>query len=282
MEIAAVSHYNFGALPDGGLRIRIGWVNAKERCMSGLKSAAKAALGPKRWGQVSKVLRKCQNYGLSRYCPCCQSTVRAFKHFGVVRRPDAECPVCGALERHRLIYLYMTKKTDLFDAPRKKMLHVAPEPQLSRLLQNSEQVDYLSADLFNPNVMVKMDITDIQYPDETFDVIYCSHVLEHVPDDRKAMREFFRVLKTGGWAILLVPITAETTFEDPSVSSPEERERLFGQHDHVRRYGPDYVDRLREAGFTVAVDEYVRDLDEETRRRYSLISEPVYFCRKEA
>src|SRR5205823_10364596 len=100
--------------------------------------------------------------------------------------------------------------------------------------------------------MVAMDITAIQFPDESFDVIYCSHVLEHVPDDRRAMREFHRVLKTGGWAILLVPITAERTVEDPSVLDPAERLRLFGQEDHVRRYGPDYTDRLREAGFEVA------------------------------
>ena len=98
---------------------------------------------------------------------------------------------------------------------------------------------------------MKMDIMDIQYPDESFDVIYCSHVLEHVPDDRKAMREFRRVLKRGGWAILLVPITAGKTHEDPSITEPAERLRVFGQEDHVRIYGPDYVDRLREAGFAV-------------------------------
>jgi SAM-dependent methyltransferase len=101
--------------------------------------------------------------------------------------------------------------------------------------------------------MERMDVTDIHHPDESFDVIYCSHVLEHVPDDRLAMSELRRVLKRAGWAVLLVPITAEQTIEDPTVTDPAERERLFGQHDHVRRYGPDYVDRLREAGFDVVV-----------------------------
>ena len=101
--------------------------------------------------------------------------------------------------------------------------------------------------------MVEMDVTAIGYPDRSFDVIYCSHVLEHVEDDRKAMGEFHRVLRDTGWAILLVPISSETTLEDPSAVDPEERLRLFGQADHVRRYGADYPDRLREAGFHVRV-----------------------------
>jgi 2-polyprenyl-3-methyl-5-hydroxy-6-metoxy-1,4-benzoquinol methylase len=177
--------------------------------------------------------------------------------------------------------LYMTRKTDLFDGRRKAMLHVAPEPALSPWFQQKAYIDYLSADLSSSRAMVRMDICDIQHANDTFDVIYCSHVLEHVPDDRKAMREFWRVLKAGGWAILQVPITSPATFEDPSVASPSERERLFGQHDHVRRYGPDYRDRLADAGFSVTVDPFVRELDESTITRCGLIrSEDVYFCRK--
>ncbi len=101
--------------------------------------------------------------------------------------------------------------------------------------------------------MEVMDIHDIQYPDDVFDVIYCSHVLEHVADDRQAMREFYRVLKPNGWAILMVPITADKTFEDPFLTDPAERLRLFGQEDHVRRYGPDFADRIQEAGFRVEI-----------------------------
>jgi SAM-dependent methyltransferase len=179
--------------------------------------------------------------------------------------------------------LYLTRNTDLFNGHRKRMLHVAPEPELSRWLQRAPSIDYLTADLSSSQAMVKMDISDIQYGDNTFDVIYCSHVLEHVPDDRKAMREFWRVLKSGGWAILQVPITSDVTFEDPSVTSPKDRERVFGQRDHVRRYGPDYRDRLVDAGFSVTVDGFVRELDEKTVSRYGLVrSEDVYFCRKEA
>ena len=144
-------------------------------------------------------------------------------------------------------------------------------------------MDYLSADLSSPEAMVKMDIMDIQYSDNTFDVIFCSHVLEHVPDDRKAMREFYRVLKPGGWAILQVPILAKATFEDSTVISREERQRLFGQYDHVRQYGLDYKDRLIDAGFCVTVADFVRQLEYRTVRRLGLMrNEDVYFCRKEA
>jgi SAM-dependent methyltransferase len=181
------------------------------------------------------------------------------------------------------MWLYFTQKTNLFDGKQKKLLHVAPEPELSGLIRKADYIDYLSADLFDPDVMVKMDITDIQYPDNTFDVIYCSHVLEHVPDDRKAMSEFYRVLKAGCWAILQVPITASTTLEDPTAITPKEREQLFGQRDHVRRYGPDYKDRLTEVGFSVTVDPFVRELDDSTIKRLGLKrDEDVHFCRKEA
>jgi ubiquinone/menaquinone biosynthesis C-methylase UbiE len=150
------------------------------------------------------------------------------------------------------------------------------------MFRSSKSIEYVSADLSAPEAMVKMDITEIQYSDDTFDVIYCSHVLEHVSDDRKAMREFCRVLKPGGWAILQVPIMADKTFEDSTVISPEEKQRLFGQHDHVRQYGLDYKDRLADAGFRVTVDGFVRELDYRTIRRFGLIREDdVYLCGKE-
>ncbi len=163
------------------------------------------------------------------------------------------------------------------------MLHIAPELQLSRLFRAQPSLDYLSADLKSPRAMVKMDITDIPYPDHTFDVIYCSHVLEHVPDDRKAMRELHRVLKPGGWAILQVPITAKATVEDPAVTDPQERLRLYGQIDHVRRYGPDYKDRLVEAGFGVILEQFVQELNERQVRRFGLNKcSPIHLCTKAA
>jgi SAM-dependent methyltransferase len=131
------------------------------------------------------------------------------------------------------------------------MLHIAPEPVFERLFRKQLGKNYLTADLYNPRAMVKMDVTDIQLPDDSFDAIYCSHVLEHVPDDNKAMRELLRVLKPNGWAMLLVPIFGERTFEDVSITTPADRARVFGQEDHVRIYGRDYIDRLRSAGFEV-------------------------------
>ena len=190
-------------------------------------------------------------HGTGRYCPICEKTSNRFEKYGRVPRPEARCMRCDSLERHRLLWLYIHRRTDLFDGQPKKMLHVAPEPCIEVRLRRRLGAGYLTADLMNTGAMVKMDIMDIQYPDESFDVIYCSHVLEHVPDDRKAIREFRRVLKRGGWAILLVPITAGKSHEDPSITEPAERLRVFGQEDHVRIYGPDYVDRLREAGFAV-------------------------------
>jgi ubiquinone/menaquinone biosynthesis C-methylase UbiE len=130
--------------------------------------------------------------------------------------------------------------------------------------------------------MERMDITRIQYPEESFDVIYCSHVLEHVPDDRIAMREFRRVLRKDGWAVLLVPITVEKTFEDPTITDPTERLRLFGQEDCVRRYGPDYVERLREAGFDVFVTRVLDVFSEEEATRMGLTpaAGEIYLCRR--
>lgn len=221
-------------------------------------------------------------WGAGRWCPVCETSSRKFRVSGFIPREDAECVFCGAKERHRLVWLYFSRMTDLFAPPPKKMLHIAPEACFEARLKHRVGVGYLTADLFNPHVMVKMDITDIQYPDETFDVIYCSHVLEHVPDDRKALREFFRVLKSDGWAILLVPVTAEKTFEDPSITDPVERLNAFGQEDHVRRYGPDYLDRLRDAGFRVKVS-HVSDLfekDEIIRMGLTPASGEIYFCTK--
>ena len=159
------------------------------------------------------------------------------------------------------------------------MLHVAPEvcfePRFREILGSG----YVTADLFAKTVDVKMDITDIRFPEDAFDVIYCSHVLEHVADDKKAMREFYRVLKHNGWAVLLVPITVERTFENPNISDPKERLRLFGQEDHVRRYGTDYFDRLREAGFKVSRI-FARDFLSETEISRMGATGEICYCEK--
>ena len=205
-----------------------------------------------RWREVRKLIRNAPYLGTGRWCPVCERSSRRFKQYRHHPNPEAQCIHCGALERHRFAWLYLQSRTDLFDGRPKRVLHVAPEPCFDQRLKDCLGDGYLTADLMSPRAMVKMDVTKIQFPDHCFDVVYCSHVLEHIPDDRRAMREFQRVLKPGGWAILLVPITSEHTFEDPTVVEPAQRLRLFGQEDHVRTYGPDYSQRLSAAGFDVA------------------------------
>lgn len=215
-------------------------------------------------------------------CPLCGDRPESFLPFGAKPRPNARCPKCGSLERHRLLWLYFREKTNLFK-DHLKMLHVAPERQLAQLLKNLSNLEYLSADLESPHAMVKMDITNIQYPDHSFDVIVASHVFEHIPDDGKAMRELYRVLKPGGWAILQVPIWGEKTFEDPSITTPEARKREFGQHDHVRRYGWDgkYRERLENSGFLVKVDPFAKTLGPDKVKQYGLqVHEDIYYCEK--
>lgn len=239
---------------------------------------------------IKKYLRHARNmmkvlplrFGNKRYCPVCEQSSGRFAKFGDTSREDAQCPRCGALERHRFLWFYLKKSTNLFDGTARRMLHVAPEACFESKLKTLLGGNYVTADLFDPQAMVKMDIMNIEYPDEAFDVIVCSHVLEHVQDDRKAMEEFCRVLAKGGWAILNVPITAEQTFEDGSIFDPQERKEQFGHEDHVRSYGPDYADRLREAGLevnVVTVNDLVKP-DEAIRMGLTSESGELFFCHK--
>jgi SAM-dependent methyltransferase len=235
-----------------------------------------------RWRGVRQFVRKMPYLGTGRWCPVCERSSRRFKQYRHHPNPEAQCVHCASLERHRFVWLYLQNRTDLFDGRPKRVLHVAPEPCFDERLKQRLGDGYLTADLMSPRAMVKMDVTNVQFPDNSFDVVYCSHVLEHIPDDRRAMREFRRVLKPGGWAILLVPITSEHTFEDPSVVDPAERLRLFGQEDHVRTYGPDYSQRLAEAGFDVA-ETNVCDLVSDTeaiRLGIAQCAGLVHECRK--
>ena len=166
------------------------------------------------------------------------------------------------------------------------MLHVAPEKQFYLKFSRLNNIDYhpidLNPDKYEYGSRTKvMDVTAITYPDAFFDVVICNHVLEHVPDDKKAMSEMFRVLKTGGWAILNVPvkINMENTFEDASVTDPKKREEVFGQCDHVRIYGKDYEVRLSQAGFKVEVIDYVSKFKPNEKFRYGLKeNELIYYC----
>jgi len=164
-----------------------------------------------------------------------------------------------------------------------KLLHIAPEKNLHRVFTKTQSVDYLTVDLKSPRADLKMDITQLTLENDTFDAIICNHVLEHIPDDEKAMSELFRVLKPGGFAILQVPIswTLDTTIEDLTISDPDEMFRRFGQVDHVRIYGPDYIQRLERVGFKVEVIDYISKLKPEDADRYALHpGEKLFTCCK--
>ena len=162
-----------------------------------------------------------------------------------------------------------------------RMLHVAPERNLRKVLLAHPNINYLTVDLNSPLAMVKMDITNMPYEDNLFDVIICNHVLEHIPDDRKAISELYRVLKPAGWAILQVPISQSlvTTYEDPSITAPDEREKAFGQSDHVRIYARDYRERLESVGFSVQVYSIRKEFGWLAIYKYALQKdENIYVC----
>ena len=159
------------------------------------------------------------------------------------------------------------------------MLHFAPEYFIQRRFKRLPDLRYVSADLDSPLAMDRVDITRMPYEERSFDVVICSHVLEHVGDDLQALREMRRVLTPSGRAIVMSPIdwTRELTLEDPSVTAPEDRHRVFGQSDHVRLYGRDFQERLKAAGFDVSVERYLERLDEGLIRRYGLRREDALF-----
>jgi len=205
-------------------------------------------------------------------CPVCHGRFRKFLPYGYGPvRVNALCPKCLSLERHRLLWLYLQNKTDFFTV-NLKVLHVAPEQCFYKRFRNMKNLTYVTADLESPLADFKTDIQDMPFPGNEFDVVICNHVLEHVPDDRKAMREIFRVLKKGGYALLQVPTdyAAEHTYENPSITDPAERARHFRQKDHYRLYGRDYLQRLSECGFQITSKNYLDELPEHEKERYRL------------
>jgi predicted SAM-dependent methyltransferase len=239
---------------------------------------------PEKLRKPADILKKrLLNFGFSKYCPVCNSHLRCFKPFGVLNvRDNAQCPVCGSFERHRFFWLLLERKTNLFDAKPKRMLHIAPEKKMSEKFQNIQSLDYLSADLNSPAAMVKMDITDIGYDTDSFDAIYCSHVLEHVIDDKKALSELRRVLKPQGWMLLSVPIkkNLEVTEEDLELKDPQQRLQKFGNVGHMRNYGIDFEDKLKKA--CLEYDKYLPSevVSSEEFKRYGLKDDWVFICRK--
>ena len=186
-------------------------------------------------------------------------------------RENVLSPFTLSLERHRLLWLYLKNETEFFNAPL-KLLHFAPEQAFYKRFKKLDNLDYTTTDLNSPLADVKADICNLPFSDNSFDVILCNHVLEHIPDDTKAMQELYRVLKPGGWGIFQIPqdLKREKTFEDNTITDRKERARIFGQYDHVRIYGRDYFDKLRSIGFTVEEVDYTSILPKEAVEKYRL------------
>ncbi|MDQ3099942.1 MAG: class I SAM-dependent methyltransferase [Bacteroidota bacterium] len=194
------------------------------------------------------------------------------------------CYKCLSSDRERLIYAYLKHRTDVLSRKDMSILHVAPEENLSKFLRKQHYREYICGDLFAPGYVYpdhvqNIDVVEIPFGNDRFDLVICNHVLEHVPDDARAMREIYRVLKPGSTAILQVPVSriSDHTVEDPTITDPKLREKYFGQHDHVRIYGNDYPVRLKQAGFEVTVLELYNEF-----KQYGLNpDEGIFICKKE-
>jgi len=204
--------------------------------------------------------------------PIDNKSFRKFLPYGYeIQRQNVLSPSTLSLERHRLLWLYLTNETNFFTS-KKKVLHMAPEQCfLSRFKKLNHE--YITADLDSPIADVKADIVNLPFNDNSFDVIFCNHVLEHIQDDTKAMKELFRVMKKGGMGVFQVPqdLNRDVTFEDNSITDPKERAKIFGQYDHVRVYGRDYFDKLRSVGFKVEEVNYSQKISSELSSRYRLM-----------
>lgn len=202
---------------------------------------------------------------------------RTFLPYGYGKqRENALSPSTLSLERHRLLWLYLKNETDFFTAD-KKVLHFAPEQCFLKQFKTLKNLDYTTTDLNSPLADVKADICNLPFSDNEFDVILCNHVLEHIPDDTKAIQELYRVLKPGGMGIFQIPqdLSRETTFEDDSITDKKKRAKIFGQYDHVRVYGRDYFDKLRSIGFKVEEVDYTSKISKEEITRYCLAKDEI-------
>ena len=227
--------------------------------------------------------------GKGKQCPLCGCQRRKFLPYGyVTSRENALCPNCLSLERHRLLWLWLLRESDIgrgaMALPR--LLHIAPEVALMRKFKKMyarEAERYVTADLESPLADMHFDVQQIPLEDESFDAIICNHIMEHVEDDRKALKELYRIMRRGGWGVILSPVELERdkTFEDDTITDRAERTRIFGQYDHRRIYGRDYAERLREAGFEVYDIDYKNELSKAEQELYALPADHLYIVCKQ-
>ena len=230
-----------------------------------------------------KPILKILMYGNKYTDPIDGNTFRAFLPYGYNKiRNNVLSPSTYSLERHRLLWLYLKNETSFFKA-KLKVLHFAPESALMNQFKKLKNLSYDTIDLNSPIADIKADICDLPFLDNSYDFILCNHVLEHIIDDNKAMKELYRVLNKNGIGIFQVPMdyNRDTTFEDFSVTNKKERNKLFGQYDHVRIYGLDFFDRLQKAGFSVERCEYTSKLSKEDIINFCLPKKEIIpICRK--
>jgi SAM-dependent methyltransferase len=203
---------------------------------------------------------------------------RKFLPYGYGKqRENALSPSTLSLERHRLLWLYLKDQTAFFkpkldSEPKLRVLHMAPEQCFLPIFRKQSNLKYITADLYSPIADVKADICNLPFEKDSFDVIFCNHVLEHITDDTKAMQELYRVLKPGGMGIFQIPqdLSRAITFEDNTITDKKERAKIFGQYDHVRVYGRDYFNKLRSIGFKVDEVDYTKKLSPEMITRFCI------------
>ena len=232
-------------------------------------------LGLKRLLRKGKEMLECVWLtGSDVFCPCCETSFSNFAMGGVETKRRARCPKCGSLERHRAFARWLSDHPKQFHEG-VHVLHLAPELHIAKILSNRADF-YVSGDLMPARGQLKLDLTNLPFKEGSFDIVVASHILEHIPDDAKAMQEIHRVLKPFGWACLTTPVKneQEKTDEDFTVTDPNERRRRFGQADHVRWYGRDFYDRLAAAGLTVRREMF----DDE---RIGCVKEEVLICSKQ-
>ena len=209
-----------------------------------------------RLSYVFKIFAPIAFYGDNVHCPVCERSFRKFLSYGSnkAHRENVLCPYYLTLERHRLMWLFL-KSTNFFSEKKFKVLHIAPEQCFFPIFKKQNNLEYTTADLESPIADIHFDLHEIPLPDNSFDIIFCNHVLEHVEDDLKCIKELYRVMNTNGWGIFQVPIDYNNskTYEDKSITDPKEREIHFWQKDHLRLYGTDYPKRLEEGGFKVEI-----------------------------
>lgn len=239
-----------------------------------------AKLTPKPFKKTLEwIYNKIKYFGFKYKCPVCKSTLRSFKEYH--NQLNVRCPLCWSFARHRFAWLIITTKTNLFDGSPKKMLHFAPLKRFEKIFKNIPNLDYITTDLDRPDVMVKMDITDIPYSDNFFDIIYCSAVIEHILEDYKALCELRRTVKSSGWVLIYTSFKEnQKTIEATPDMSPEDRVRLLGQADHVRLYGADFKDLLVKAGFKIQHFRWSDFVATEEADRYRIKGQHLFICTK--